>query len=115
MVPVRSGVWHYYYPDGQTQAVLRTRIAVDVWCAIAPKFEPYDVKEGAFEFYHPNGALLAKGTFEPTTIHRNNNCEGGAEIKAGAVPLATVFYNSVGEAISDFRKLAEVRELIEQW
>ena len=114
-VSTRSGVWRYYYPDGQTQAVVRTRLAVDVWCGVVPFFEPYDVKEGAFRFYHPNGALLAEGTFEPTTVHRENVCEGGVEIEAGAVPLTTAFYDSAGVAVSAPQRLVEARELIERW
>ena len=114
-VPIRSGLWRYYYPDGQEQAVIRTRLAVEVWCGVVAFFEPYDVKEGAFQFYHPNGALLAEGTFEPTTVHRENTCEGGVEIEAGAVPSTTVFYDSTGAALTDPERVVEVRELIERW
>lgn len=114
-VPARSGLWRYYYPGGQEQAVIRTRLAVEVWCGVVPFFEPYDVKEGAFQFFHPNGALLAEGTFEPTTVHRENTCEGGVEIEAGAVPSTTLFYDSTGVALTDPQRIAEARELIERW
>ena len=80
-----------------------------------PFFEPYDVKEGDFQFYHQNGALLAEGTFEPATAHRENTCEGGVEIGAGVVPSTTVFYDSTGVALTDPEGIAEARELIERW
>ena len=114
-IPTRSGLWRYYYPSGQEQAVVRTRLAVEVFCGVVPFFEPYDVKEGPFQFYHPNGALMVEGVFESATDHRENNCEGGAEIEVGAVPLGTAFYDPAGGVISDPEQLSTLRQLVARW
>ena len=112
---IRSGSWQYWYPNGQTQAILNFRLDVDVVCGIVPFFAPYDVKVDSFAFFHPNGALLTKGRFMTSQVRRENTREGGAILDAGAVPLETSFFDSTGHVITNDSKREELREMIELW
>lgn len=94
---LRVGRWEYRYPNGQTKANVSYEVAWYTECCTGGFCEqPYELRVGEFQAWWPNGAPLARGSFQSNWRHIETNCEGGDKVKVAVIGPDAQFWDQDG-------------------